>query len=198
MPTLKKWIEDLTDGQPVEAVVIGEMGWGDYKSETVPNYVNQPRGVVLTWEQALPWISYGFEEGVGAPGCNAVHAWTQDWIISVLRFDGLTEPFRIPRHPMTILPEMPGGRWVQDRPDPKALLGSTAALFERVDKDLIGGNGAVRELTAKVDGLNEAVSKHVTEARAAVMWALHYIRERMFAEARAARDKAAREEGESQ
>jgi len=189
MPTLKQWIEGLSDGQLIEAVVIGEMGWGDYKSETVPNYVNQPRGVVLTWEQALPWISYGFEEGVGAPGCNAVHAWTKEWIISVLRFDGLTEPFRIPRHPMMILPEMPGGRWVQDRPDPKAMVANLAALLDRIDKDMIAAATAARELIAKIDGLNEKTTEHLTEARGAIMWAREYVRKREFADAKAARDR---------
>lgn len=189
MPTLIKWIEDLSDGQPVEAVVIGEMGWGDYKSETVPNYINQPRGVVLTWDQALPWISYGFEDGVGAPGCNAVHAWTESWIISVLRFDGLTEPFRIPRNPMAILPEMPGGHWVKDRPDPNALLTSTAALLDRIDKDMIAASVSTRELISKVGGLNDKTTIHLTEARGAIMWAREYVRQREFAEAKAKREK---------
>ena len=189
MPTLKKWIEDLTDGQPVEAVVIGEMGWGDYKSETVPNYVNQPRGVVLSWQEALPWISYSFEEGIGAPGCNAVIAWTADWIGSVLRFDGLTEPFRIPRHPVALLPEMPGGRWVQDRPDPSTMVANLAALLDRIDKDMVAAATAARELIAKTDGLNAKTTTHLTEARGAIMWAREYVRQREFAEARAARAK---------
>lgn len=189
MPTLKQWIEDMADGQPVEAVVIGEMGWGDYKSEIVPNYVNQPRGTVLSWEQAIPWISYSFEAGLGAPGCNAVFAWTPDWIGSVLRFDGLTEPFRIPRHPVAILPEMPGGHWVQDRPDPSAAVKNLAALLDRIDKDMIAAATSARDLIARTDGLNAKTTTHLTEARGAIMWATEYVRQRQFSDAKAARDK---------
>lgn len=108
-PTLRGWIEEMADGEPVEAIVLGKMGWGDYKSERVPNYAEQPRGVVLTWSDALPWISYEFSDGYGAPDCNAVVAWTPSWVISVSTYDGSTSPFRIPRNPTAHAPGMPGG-----------------------------------------------------------------------------------------
>lgn len=107
--TLRSWIEEMAGGEPVEAVVIGEMGWGDFHSEIVPGYAEQPRGRVLSWEEALPWISYEFHDGYGAPQCNAIWAWTASWTISVSQYDGSTSPFRIPRNPVPGMPGMPGG-----------------------------------------------------------------------------------------
>lgn len=109
MPTLKDWILELADGEEIEAVVIGEMGWGDYGSELVPGYAEQPRGQLLTWAEAEPFLSYEFYDGFGAPGCNAIVAWTPNHVISVYQYDGSTTPFVIPRHPVAFMPYMPGG-----------------------------------------------------------------------------------------
>lgn len=186
MPTLKQWIEELTDGEPVEWVVIGEMGWGDYKSESVPNYGQQPRGLLLTWDQALPWISYNFEDGIGAPGCNAVIAWTKAWIISVLRFDGLTEPFRLPRNPLAVLPEMPAGYWVQDRPPSQKLLPSLGAIIDKIDREVNAAVSLARELITHEAIPDEKMLHHLTEVRADMIRVRH---EHVLAEARAARKK---------
>jgi len=195
MPTLKQWIEELAIGEPIEAVVIGEMGWGDYKSETVPNYLTQPRGIVLTWEAALPWISYEFEAGIGAPGCNSVMAWTASWIISVLRFDGLTEPFRVPRFPRAILPEMPGGHWLQDRPPSTALLAVMGTIIDRVDKDVTAVTSAARQYLMQNNFMDERMLSHLTEIRAQMMWVRDCIQRAEVAEARASKPKGGDQDG---
>ena len=41
---LKEWIEEMAGGELVEGVVIGQMGWGDYKSNSVPGYADRKRG----------------------------------------------------------------------------------------------------------------------------------------------------------
>lgn len=109
MPTLRDWILRMADGEPVDGVVIGEMGWGDYGSERVPNYAEQPRDQLLTWDQALSFIQYEFDDGYGAPSCNKIYAWTKSWVISVCQYDGSTYPFRIPRNPRACVPDMVGG-----------------------------------------------------------------------------------------
>lgn len=109
MPTLKEWIEECAEGERVEGVVIGEMGWGDYPSGGVPNYSAQPKNVVLSWEQAFPWLLYDFDNGYGGPECNAVTAWTATKVIAVSQYDGSTSPFVLPRHPVDHKPVMPGG-----------------------------------------------------------------------------------------
>jgi len=109
MATLREWLEEMAEGEPIEAVVLGEMGWGDYGHEHIENYADQPRGILLKWDDALPWISYEFSDGYGAPHCNAIAAWTKSWVISVSQYDGSTSPFRVARNPMPYNPEMPGG-----------------------------------------------------------------------------------------
>jgi hypothetical protein len=109
MATLESWINEMADGEAIEAVVIGEMGWGDYGSEDVPGYKEQSRGKALSWEAALPSLQYEFSDGYGAPGCNAICAWTKSWVIGVSQYDGSTSPFRMPRNPTDHKPQMPGG-----------------------------------------------------------------------------------------
>ena len=107
--TLKAWIEAEADGETVEAVVLGETWWKHDGYDRILNYAKQPRGKVLSWEEALPWISYTFNDGFGAPDCNAITAWTKSWVISVSQYDGATCPFRIARNPVDHMPVMPGG-----------------------------------------------------------------------------------------
>lgn len=109
MANLKGWILKAANGEAVEGVVIGEMGWGSYGSDGVPNYAQQPRNRVLTWQEALPWIDYEFEAGYGAPGCNAVYAWTASRVLFVSQYDGSTCINSVPRNPGDVPPVMPGG-----------------------------------------------------------------------------------------
>lgn len=109
MSNLVNWILSEAEGEPIEAVVIGQMGWGDYKSENVPNYDQQPKNTVLTWAEAEKWLNYEFDGGYGAPGCNAIYAWTASRVIAIYQYDGSTGPFSIPRNPTAEEPHMPGG-----------------------------------------------------------------------------------------
>lgn len=109
MANLVEWVEELTQGETIEGVVIGEMGWGDYGSEDVPNYDKQPKGQVISWEVARPFLDYEFNAGCGAPGCNAICVWTDKSIMFISKYDGATAPEKFPRHPTAFMPEMPGG-----------------------------------------------------------------------------------------
>lgn len=109
MSNLKQWIETLAEEEPIEAVVIGEMGWGDYGSDAVPNYADHVRNTPVSWEQAAPMLDYEFSSDYGAPKCEAVYAWTRSYIIAISTYDGSTSPFRIPRNPVECEPTMPGG-----------------------------------------------------------------------------------------
>lgn len=110
MPTLKGWIEEMAEGEPVEGVVIGGMAWDDdYRSDEIPGYAEMPKNVVLTWDVAAPLLTYEFSDGYGAPECQTITAWTRSWVIAVSQYDGSTSPFRLARNPTDHEPVMPGG-----------------------------------------------------------------------------------------
>lgn len=109
MANLVKWLEKAVDPTQIQAVVIGEMGWGKYKSDLVPTWKKQERGKVLSWDEARPLLDYEFDDGCGAPGCNAVYVWTPNTIFFVSQYDGSTKLAAVPRHPIDCTPTMPGG-----------------------------------------------------------------------------------------
>jgi len=109
MSNLVEWIEEEAHGEEILAIVIGEMGWGSYGSDSVPEYDQIPFGKVLSWDHAKKWLTYEFDSGYGAPGCNAIYAWTENRIIAIGQYDGATWPYSLPRNPMDIMPGMEGG-----------------------------------------------------------------------------------------
>jgi hypothetical protein len=109
MANLIKWITDEANGESIEAVVIGEMGWEDYVSDRVPNYDQQPRGQVIDWETAKQYLDYDFYDGYGAPECNAIYVWTATKVMFIDQYDGSTSIHSVPRMPSPCLPKMPGG-----------------------------------------------------------------------------------------
>ena len=110
MANLKEWILAEADGEKIEAVLIGKMGWGDYRKKDVPGYDDMPKGELLTWEEAEGWLDYDFDDGFGSPSCNAVWAWTENKVIAIGQYDGATWAYYIPRNPVdNIMPSMEGG-----------------------------------------------------------------------------------------
>ena len=109
MSNLVKWIEEEANGEEIEAVVIGEMGWGSYGSDRIPNYDAIPKNTVLSWDEARKHLDYDFDAGFGAPGCQAVYVWTDTWVLFISQYDGATNIHSIPRNPTDIMPTMPGG-----------------------------------------------------------------------------------------
>ena len=68
MANLTEWLLEIADGEKIEAVVIGEMGWGSYGKQDIPNYDEMPKGVAMPWKKARKWLDYEFNSGYGAPG----------------------------------------------------------------------------------------------------------------------------------
>ena len=107
---LKKWILSVAENEEIEGIVLGEMDWDDdYESEEIQSYKKYPKNKLLSWEEALPFISYEFCSGYGAPGCQAITAWTKSKVIFVSQYDGSTRIEFVPRNPCDCEPEMPGG-----------------------------------------------------------------------------------------
>jgi len=116
MANLVRWLEEaLEAGETIQSTVIGDMGWpgfGDepgYGSEGVPLYNEQLRGKVLSWNDARRFLDYDFDDGFGAPGCNAVYAWTAKRVFFINQYDGRTKLSWVPRDPCECEPTMPGG-----------------------------------------------------------------------------------------
>jgi hypothetical protein len=109
MARLSEWIMEMAAGEAIEGVVIGELeSETDWASDD-PVLKHPYQGVVLSWESALPHISYEFNQKSGSPTCHHVTAWTASWVISVTECFGYTAPFRVPRNPRNHEPDMPGG-----------------------------------------------------------------------------------------
>ena len=107
--TFKQDILNEAGDESIEAIVIGEMGWGDYGSDGVPNYAAIPKNVVLSWADSQAFLDYDYDAGYGAPRCNKITAWTPTRVIFVSQYDGSTALESVPRNPCNHEPSMPGG-----------------------------------------------------------------------------------------
>ena len=102
-------ILNKTNGEMIEGIVIGEMGWVDYNDKGKPEY-KKSIGKLLSWEEAIPILDYEYNNGFGAPDCQAITAWTKNRVIFVSEYDGSTTICHIPRNPVAHMPDMmPGG-----------------------------------------------------------------------------------------
>ena len=101
-------VEDVAGGEQIIAVVVGEMGWMGYRDESKPAW-GHIKGRVVTWEEARPMLDYIYDDGYGAPDCQAIYAWTPTRVIFVSQYDGSTNIESIPRNPIDCVPDIPGG-----------------------------------------------------------------------------------------
>jgi len=109
MTTLKDDFVDSANGSPIEAVIVGEMGWPDYGNDERHEPGLSRKGEILSWEEAAPLLDYEYDSGYGAPDCQAVWAWTKDSVLFIVEYDGSTYISSIPRNPEEGIPSMPGG-----------------------------------------------------------------------------------------
>ena len=106
MANFKNDILKVADDQDIEAIVIGNMGWEYYGYEDKPTWIMDK---LLSWKEAEPCLDYEYDDTYGAPDCQAITAWTKDYVLFVSQYDGSTRVERIPRNPIAYRPEMPGG-----------------------------------------------------------------------------------------
>lgn len=101
-------IQELLNGEEVEAIVIGNNSWGDYglKGKVIPPELFNK---VVDWDIAKQYLNYEYDDGYGAPECHAVYVYTKARILFVNNYDGSTSLCAIPRHPIDCKPIMPGG-----------------------------------------------------------------------------------------
>jgi hypothetical protein len=89
---------------PIEAVCIGEYGWGGYVSgkdcEKRRNMVPKDKqNILLTAEEAAKYLSYDFDSGYGAPKCHSVTVWSETRVVFVVQYDGSVSIDYVPRAP---------------------------------------------------------------------------------------------------
>jgi|HubBroStandDraft_6_1064221.scaffolds.fasta_scaffold859396_2 hypothetical protein len=108
MTKLIDWILEEAKGEPILAIVFGEIA--KYRRKSCPHIPSSyPEKKILTWEEAIPWIQYEFSDGYGSEDCFPLFAWTENKVIAISCYDGSTSPFSIPRNPCDCNPFMPGG-----------------------------------------------------------------------------------------
>jgi hypothetical protein len=108
MSNFKNDILEEAGNEPVEAIVIGEMGWCGYNSEGKPTW-SKVLGKIITWKEAEPYLDYEYDPGYGAPDCQAITAWTKTRVLFVSQYDGSTSIESVYRNPTEHNPNMPGG-----------------------------------------------------------------------------------------
>lgn len=113
--------KELQDGEAVEAIVFGPWGWGSapqdgkawdlgYGEPSPPPVPFEQRGTVLSADVAREYMhGWSFRGGYGAPCCYAVRIWTTHRVLWVTQYDGSTGLNSSPRHPVAMVPDMPGG-----------------------------------------------------------------------------------------
>ena len=104
-------VEELQEGERIEAVIFGPWGWGGYREPDPPKVPHDLFGKVLKPEEAKQYMEdWTFYTDYGAPECYAAYIYTNWRIFFVVQYDGATWLEWIPRNPTEgIIPEMPGG-----------------------------------------------------------------------------------------
>lgn len=54
----------------------------------------------VTWEDALPHLSYKYDSGFGGQECHNVWAWTDTRVLFIHEYDGSTHVLSVPRGPV--------------------------------------------------------------------------------------------------
>lgn len=101
-------LEEYIGDEQVSSIVIGEMGW-DHYNEVGKEISSDLKGFLLNWDEARPLLNYEYDSSYGVPECHSVYIWTKSRVIFVAQYDGSTSITSVPRDPIAVIPEMPGG-----------------------------------------------------------------------------------------
>ena len=106
MANLINWINEMADGEEIEAIVFGEKDFASFAEDYTPHPLLNK---VISFEEAEPILDYEFNDGYHTTGCHPITAWTKSWVIFISTYDSSTSPCRLPRNPTDFEPYMPGG-----------------------------------------------------------------------------------------
>ena len=100
----KEKLLELTSGEEIEAICIGEKGY-NYEDETdKPLFF--PKSNI---EEALKLLDFEFDSGYGGEEGYRLYAWTKTKVIIKSVYDGSEAYKVVPRNPETIMPVAYGG-----------------------------------------------------------------------------------------
>jgi hypothetical protein len=105
MANFKDDLLEVAAGEAIEAIVLGGGGWG----QQLKAWGDYPVGSVMTWAEALPYVDREYDNGYGSPKCPSTYAWTESRVLFVVQYDGATDVHSLPRNPVDVKPDMPGG-----------------------------------------------------------------------------------------
>lgn len=97
----KDYILKMAHGEAIEAIVLGPAN--DYDDKGEP-YNLGPCGILLSWEQALPWLDYSFGGNSINTYCHYMIAWTQSWVVFTYDYDKMFSVESYPRNPVAPRP----------------------------------------------------------------------------------------------
>lgn len=99
--TLQKWLdEELKEGEKIEAICFGGIGWLRDHMEGLP----EPE-VLLTYEEAKPFLARKFDSGYGSAETPTMNVWTDKRILFVSEYDGSTSLNWFYRNPTAYNPQ---------------------------------------------------------------------------------------------
>jgi hypothetical protein len=113
----KDEILEQADGEAINAIVVGEFGWGPEPDDSAYGFLSSERRrpipkklkfIPVKWEEVADYLDYNYDRDYGGPDCHKIYAWTNSWIIYVDEYDGATQVSRIPRHPVPCEPDFGG------------------------------------------------------------------------------------------
>ncbi len=109
MANLRKDLEAmLSEGERIEAVVIGEHDRDPNKYGDGPKRHADKLNRLLSWEEAAPILDEEYNDGYGSADCWPFYVWSNTHVYFVHEYDGATGINRVPRHPVDIAPEFGG------------------------------------------------------------------------------------------
>lgn len=103
MANMKEDILEIADGEEILGVVISKTrsgyAWSDDEADS-------PIAEKLTpWNEAAPYLDYGYDDGYGGQDCHSIYAWTPSRVLFVSEYDGSTCVKSIPRDMQDCVPE---------------------------------------------------------------------------------------------
>jgi hypothetical protein len=96
--TLKSEILAVADGEPIEAINLGEENIYCYEGKDSRDIPEDKLNKILSWEEGAKYLDYTWNSGFGGSDCHFITAWTASKVIYIHEYDGSTTVVYVPRN----------------------------------------------------------------------------------------------------